>query len=161
MEYIVCNTLYQETLQNSLINSSNLPVLFLNCYIHKHTMTLGLPFGEEKKYQSQEWSRQKSKYLSLLSTREQIREKWSLPGNSSLRGQTLLLRDVDQEEVRIVRKTFETNFERSFQDNKTRCLCMVGSMEDLSDILTIGPMLSGFCNKSIPLSRCKWYRFVS
>ena len=43
MEYIVCNTLYQETLQNSLINSSNLPVLFLNCYIHKHTMTLGLP----------------------------------------------------------------------------------------------------------------------
>ena len=54
MEHMFCNTLYQETWQNLLINSGNLSILFLNCYIHNHTMTLGLPFGEEKKYQSWE-----------------------------------------------------------------------------------------------------------
>lgn len=120
MEYIVCNTLYQETLQNSLINSSNLSILFLNCYIHKHTMTLGLSFGEEKKYQSQEWSRQKSKYLSLLSSESRQEKNNPFLGIASLSGQTLLLRDVDQEEVRRVRKPFETNFEKVFprQQNK-------------------------------------------
>lgn len=64
MEFIFYITLYQATLQNYLINSKNLSVLFVHCYVHNYIMMLGLPFREIKKCHSLKWSRQNPKILS-------------------------------------------------------------------------------------------------
>lgn len=46
--FIFYITLYQATLQNSFINSNNLSVLFVNCYVPNYIMTLRLPFKKIK-----------------------------------------------------------------------------------------------------------------